>query len=82
LGPDSSCCSACGKDAVESTYTIVNLAQIYTWTSEKDLAIAHIKAAVSVPSNLSYGLLKMHPMWDALRGDPRFEEIVTSLAPK
>jgi hypothetical protein len=31
--------------------------------------------AVQVPATLSYGLLKLHPQWDSLRGDPRFEEI-------
>jgi hypothetical protein len=31
---------------------------------------------------LSYGALKLLPFWDPLRGDPRFEEIVESLAPK
>jgi len=31
---------------------------------------------------LSYGELVLHPRWDPLRGDPRFEEIVASLAPK
>jgi hypothetical protein len=27
-------------------------------------------------------MLKLFPFWDPLRGDPRFEKIVTSLAPK
>jgi hypothetical protein len=31
---------------------------------------------------LSYGALKLHPVWDPLRGDARFEQIVESLAPK
>jgi hypothetical protein len=31
---------------------------------------------------LSYGALKLLPFWDPLRGDPRFEKIVASLAPK
>jgi hypothetical protein len=31
---------------------------------------------------LSYGSLKLLPFWDPLRGDPRFEKIVASLAPK
>ena len=31
---------------------------------------------------LSYGALKLFPFWDPLRGDPRFEKIVNSLAPK
>jgi cell wall assembly regulator SMI1 len=26
--------------------------------------------------------LKLHPSWDPLRGDPRFEKIVTDLAPQ
>jgi hypothetical protein len=31
---------------------------------------------------VSYGFLKLHPFWDPLRGDPRFEKIVASLTPK
>jgi hypothetical protein len=31
---------------------------------------------------MSYGQLRLNPLWDPLRGDPRFEAIVTSLAPK
>ena len=31
---------------------------------------------------LTYGDLKLYPFWDPLRGDPRFEKIVNSLAPK
>jgi hypothetical protein len=31
---------------------------------------------------LSYGTLKLHPLWDPMRGNPRFEQIVQSLAPK
>jgi len=27
-------------------------------------------------------MLKTFPFWDPLRGDPRFEKIVASLAPK
>jgi hypothetical protein len=30
----------------------------------------------------SCGVLKLMPLWDPLRGDPRFEKIVASLAPK
>jgi hypothetical protein len=34
------------------------------------------------PGDLSYGQLKLMPFWDPLRGDPRFEQIVASLAHK
>jgi TolB-like protein/class 3 adenylate cyclase/Tfp pilus assembly protein PilF len=70
------------KDSIVGTILAVNLAQIYAWTDEKDLAIEQIAAVDRVPNLLSYGFLKLQPIWDSLRGDPRFEKIVTSLAPK
>ena len=70
------------KDAVDGAALAVNLAQIYAWTGDKDLAIEQIAAVERVPNELSYGLLKLHPYWDSLRGDPRFEKIVASLAPE
>jgi serine/threonine protein kinase/predicted Zn-dependent protease len=70
------------KDAIDGADVAINLAQIYAWTDEKDRAIEQIAALARAPSTLSYGLLKLHPYWDSLRGDPRFEKIVASLAPK
>jgi TolB-like protein/class 3 adenylate cyclase len=70
------------KDAIDGVNLDVNLAQIYAWTNEKDLAISQIARIERAPNNLSYGLLKLHPYWDSLRSDPRFELIVASLAPK
>jgi serine/threonine-protein kinase len=70
------------KDAIDGTDLAINLAQIYAWTGEKDRAIEQIAAVERCPNTLSYGLLKLHPYWDPLRGDLRFENIVASLAPK
>jgi len=70
------------RDAISGSALAVNLAQIYTWTGEKDLAIDQLALVERGPNELSYGLLKLHPYWDSLRGDPRFEKIVASLAPK
>jgi serine/threonine-protein kinase len=70
------------KDALDGADLVVNLALIYAWTGEKDRAIEQVTRAAQIPGNLSYGLLKLHPQWDSLRGDPRFEKIATSLAPK
>jgi len=70
------------KDAISGVALAVNLAQIYAWTDDKDRAIEQIAAVERVPNQLSYGFLKLHPYWDSLRGDPRFEKIVASLAPK
>jgi TolB-like protein/Tfp pilus assembly protein PilF len=70
------------KDAIDGPALAANLALIYTWTGEKDIAIEQIASVEKIPNNLSYGQLKLHPYWDPLRGDPRFEKIVASLAPK
>jgi len=55
---------------------------IAAWVGEKDLACEQVAIAVRPPSNVRYGELKLMPWWDPLRGDPRFEKIVASLAPK
>jgi TolB-like protein/class 3 adenylate cyclase/Tfp pilus assembly protein PilF len=70
------------KDAVIGAQLVQNLALIYAWIGEKDLAIQQLEIAISIPGYLSYGELRLHPRWDSLRGDPRFEKIVASLTPK
>ena len=55
------------------------------WAGEKELALQQLETGLRAPSAslaLSYGSLKLLPFWDPLRGDPRFEKIVSSLAPK
>ena len=70
------------KDAIIGAQLVQNLALIYAWTGEKDFALQQLAVATNIPFDLSYGELRLHPYWDPLRGDPRFEKIVTSLAPK
>jgi TolB-like protein/class 3 adenylate cyclase len=70
------------KDAWTGAAVLTNLAITYAWASEKDLAIKQLEELVRIPSPVSYGQLRLHPFWDPLRGDPRFEKIVASLAPK
>ena len=70
------------KDAINGVVLVEHLAQIYAWVGEKDLAIDRIAEVQGRPNHLGYGLLKLHPVWDPLRGHPRFEAIVASLAPK
>jgi serine/threonine-protein kinase len=70
------------KDAVNGPLLIEYLSLIYSWTGEKDRAVAELKRAAALPSPMSYGDLRLHPFWDELRGDPRFEQIVASMAPK
>jgi len=53
-----------------------NLAIIYAWTGEKDLANNQLEEVVRIPSHISYGQLRLHPWWDPLRDDLRFEKLV------
>ncbi len=73
------------KDPVNGMVMIKYLAMIAAWVGEKDLACEQLAIAVRCATSgmdLSYGELKLMPFWDSLRGDPCFEKIVASLAPK
>jgi TolB-like protein/tRNA A-37 threonylcarbamoyl transferase component Bud32 len=71
------------KSAVEGPMLIQYLAVIYAWTGDKDRGIERLAKAAKLPgSHVTYGHLRLNPLWDPLRGDPRFEAIVASLAPK
>jgi TolB-like protein/class 3 adenylate cyclase/Tfp pilus assembly protein PilF len=70
------------KDAINGPLMITYLAMIAAWAGDRDLACTQLGIAIRPPSTVSYGQLKLLPFWDRLRGDPRFEKIVASLAPK
>ncbi len=70
------------KDAINGALLIKYLAVIYAWTGEKDRALDQLEIAARIPCDVNYGQLRLHPFWDSLRGDPRFEKIVASLTPK
>jgi len=70
------------KDAFNGQLMIQWYATAAAWVGEKDLALEELAMAANAPGILSYGHLKLLPFWDPLRGDPRFEKIVGSLAPK
>jgi hypothetical protein len=71
-----------GKDSMNGGVMIAYFAVIAAWTGEKDLAFQQLAIARSWTIPTTYGGLKLLPYWDSLRGDPRFEKIVASLAPK
>jgi TolB-like protein len=70
------------KDIYDGALVLEGLAQVYTWTGERDRAIETLQKLQTMPGYTNYGRLKFHPLWAPLRGDPRFEKIVNSLAPK
>jgi TolB-like protein/Tfp pilus assembly protein PilF len=73
------------KDVINSSRVLQYFAIATAWAGDKELALQQLEAGLRAPSAslmLSYGGLKLLPFWDPLRGDPRFEKIVESLAPK
>jgi TolB-like protein/Flp pilus assembly protein TadD len=70
------------KDAVDGTYPELNLAAVYAWTNELDLAFETLTSLSKVPNGLYYGPLKREPYWEPLRHDPRYEKLLAELAPQ
>jgi len=70
------------RDAYRGNSLIKYLAMIAGWVGDNDLACEQLGIAVRSPTTTWYGELKLLPLWDPLRGDPCFEKIVASLAPK
>jgi tetratricopeptide (TPR) repeat protein len=73
------------KDVANGSLVLQYFAITAAWAGDKELALQQLEAGLRASAAslaLSYGGLKLLPFWDPLRGDPRFEKIVASLAPK
>ena len=73
------------KDVSNGSLVLQYFAITAAWAGDKEFALQQLEAGLRAPTAsqmLSYGALKLLPFWEPLRGDPRFEKIVASLAPK
>ncbi|MGH7981864.1 MAG: adenylate/guanylate cyclase domain-containing protein [Candidatus Udaeobacter sp.] len=73
------------KDSTGGSQMLVYFAMIAAWAGEKDTALQYLATNAQSQGGYAvatYGALRLLPFWDPLRGDPRFEKIVASLAPK
>lgn len=70
------------KDAWDGPQITFCYAAICAWSGERDLALSLLQELARVPAGVHYGHLVLDPLWDPMRGDPRFDAIVASLAPK
>jgi adenylate cyclase len=73
------------KDVINGSRVLQYFAITAAWAGDKELALQQLETGLRAhvaSLALSYGALKLLPFWDPLRGVPRFEKIVASLAPK
>jgi serine/threonine protein kinase/Flp pilus assembly protein TadD len=70
------------RDPINGAHLIEYLAVIYAWSGESELACDQLQVATKIPGTLSYGQLRLSPLWDDLRGNPRFEKIVALPRPR
>jgi Flp pilus assembly protein TadD len=68
------------RDAVDGPLYVTRLAQIYAMTGEYEAALRELAEIVTQPRGPSYGRLQLDPVWDGIREDQRFAEIVRQAA--
>src|SRR6266481_1703449 len=70
------------QDAFDGPLGTAALAQIYTLTGESDEAFRLLDHLFTVPSHLTIPMLKLDPVWDPLRQDPRYQALIDKYGPK
>lgn len=68
------------EDAVDGPKATAALAEIYAWVGEPDEALRLLDHLLTVPNGLTVPLLKLDPVWDPLRKDPRFQALIDKYA--
>jgi TolB-like protein/tRNA A-37 threonylcarbamoyl transferase component Bud32 len=63
------------RDALVGAELVGFLPEIYVMCGEYEAAIDQIETALSVPSFVSAGVLRVDPIWDPLRTNPRFRRL-------
>ena len=70
------------EDAFDGPQGTAALAQIFAWTGEYDEAFRLLDHLLNIPNGITVPLLKLDPVWDPLRKDPRFQALIDKYGPK
>ncbi len=70
------------EDAVDGPKATAALAEIYSWVGEHDEAFRLLDHLLTVPNGFTVPTLRLDPVWDPLRKDPRFQALIDKYAAK
>ncbi len=70
------------KDALDGPEHTIQLAQIYMFTGETDQALKLIEHSLNTPNGITVPILKIDPVWDPIRKDPRFQALLEKYGAK
>jgi tetratricopeptide (TPR) repeat protein len=67
------------KDALEGPEILANLAEVAARTGDATLAVKTLQQVLQLPAGMvaSIGRLKIDPVWDPIRNDPGFQQLLT-----
>jgi hypothetical protein len=69
------------RDALDGSFVKQFFVQVAAQTGEREVALSELETLARIPSPVNYGDLKLNPIWDSLRQEPRFTALLAELAP-
>jgi tetratricopeptide (TPR) repeat protein len=64
------------QDPIDGPNCVSMLAEVYATTGEPEAALNELSKIVRLPSGAPPGDLRLNPVWDSLRNDARFSELL------
>jgi TolB-like protein/Tfp pilus assembly protein PilF len=64
------------QDALDGPKEALALAKIYAWTNEPNQALQLLERSLNTPNGVTVPSLKLDPIWDPLRSNPRFQALI------
>jgi hypothetical protein len=63
-------------DVSVETNDRINTIELFVWLGEYDRAVDLVDHMLSTPSRITINALKLSPIYDPLRDNPRFQELI------
>lgn len=64
------------RDALAGPVVAQLIAQTHAWLGDADAAVAQLQVLLDAPTHVTPAALRLNPVWDPLRKDPRFRKLI------